>query len=134
VLFVCEHGAAKSVVAAAHFNQLAADRGLRFRAISRGTAPDPSVPPRIIDGLKNEGLSVPADFAPSVVTVKDVSAATRVVTFDVTLPIPTDASRVSRWDNLPAFSDGYGPASEAVRRNVRSLIAQLESLTRKKLR
>ena len=134
VLFVCEHGAAKSVVAAAHFNQLAAERGLPFRAISRGTAPDPSVPPRIIDGLENEGLKVPAGFSPSAVSVKDVNAATQVVTFDVTLPTQTDAPRVSRWDNLPAFSDGYGPASEAVRRKVRSLITELESLTRKKPR
>ena len=34
VLFICEHGSAKSVVAAAHFNQIAADRGLPYRAIS----------------------------------------------------------------------------------------------------
>jgi hypothetical protein len=99
-----------------------------------GTAPDPSVPPRITDGLKNEGLKVPVGFSPEAVTVKEVNAATHVVTFDVTLPIHTDGSRVSRWDNLPAFSDGYGPASEAVRRNVRSLIAQLESLTKKNSR
>jgi arsenate reductase (thioredoxin) len=134
VLFVCEHGAAKSVVAAAHFNQLASERGLHFRAISRGTAPDPSVPPPIIDGLKREGLSIPAGFAPSGVTGTDVNGATHVVTFDVTLPIRTDASRVTRWDKLPAFSDGYGPAAEAIRRNVRSLIARLESSTKKKSR
>lgn len=27
VLFVCEHGAAKSVIAAAHFNKIAKERG-----------------------------------------------------------------------------------------------------------
>ncbi|MGH9334858.1 MAG: hypothetical protein ACRD21_14045, partial [Vicinamibacteria bacterium] len=40
VVFVCEHGAAKSVIAAAHFNRLAKERELPFRAISRGTVPD----------------------------------------------------------------------------------------------
>ena len=39
VVFVCEHGAAKSVVATAYFNTLAAERGLPFRATFRGTAP-----------------------------------------------------------------------------------------------
>ena len=33
VVFVCEHGAAKSVVAAAHFNRMARERGLAVRAI-----------------------------------------------------------------------------------------------------
>jgi arsenate reductase (thioredoxin) len=40
VVFVCEHGAAKSVIATAYFNKLAAERGLRTRAIYRGVNPD----------------------------------------------------------------------------------------------
>ena len=36
VLFVCEHGAAKSVIAAAEFNRLAEQRGLAWRATFRG--------------------------------------------------------------------------------------------------
>ena len=38
VVFVCEHGAAKSVIATAYFNKLAAERGLPFRATFRGTS------------------------------------------------------------------------------------------------
>ena len=45
VLFVCEHGSAKSTVAAAHFDRLAAERGLAARAISRGTSPDAELAP-----------------------------------------------------------------------------------------
>src|SRR5215813_9354941 len=37
VVFVCEHGAAKSVIATAYFNKLAAERGLAYRATFRGT-------------------------------------------------------------------------------------------------
>ena len=129
VLFVCEHGAAKSVVAAAHFNQLAAERGLPFRAISRGTAPDPALPSRVIDGLRKEGLSVPAGFSPLLVTGTDVKMATRVVTFDVSLPVDADAARVSRWDDLPAFSADYGKASEAIRRKVQIFLEELAAPT-----
>lgn len=132
VLFVCEHGAAKSVVAAAHFNKLAAERGLPFRAISRGTAPDPLVPPRVVDGLKGERLSMPRGFAPALVTSADVSSASRVVTFDVTLPVSSDASRVSAWNSLPAFSDGYAPASAAIAEKVKNLLQELEAAAKKK--
>ena len=40
VVFVCEHGNVKSLMAASCFNQLAEQRGLPFRAVSRGVAPD----------------------------------------------------------------------------------------------
>ena len=59
VLFVCEHGNVKSLMAASYFNQLAAKRGLRLRAISRGSAPDSTtVPPPIIAGLRTDGVDV----------------------------------------------------------------------------
>lgn len=131
VLFVCEHGAAKSVVAAAHFNKLAAERGLPFRAVSRGTAPDPAVPAGIANGLRNEGLSVPAGFNPTVVAVTDVNAAARVVTFDVTLTNATPAKGLTRWDGLPAFSDGYSSASAAIRAKVETLIRELQSTAKR---
>jgi protein-tyrosine-phosphatase len=40
IVFVCEHGAAKSVIAAAWFNRLATERGLLERAIYRGASRD----------------------------------------------------------------------------------------------
>ena len=43
LLFVCLHGAAKSVVGAAHFRRLAAARGLAVDAVAAGTEPDPAL-------------------------------------------------------------------------------------------
>ena len=40
ILFLCPHNAAKSVIAAAYFDQLAAGRGLLYRGDSSGTDPD----------------------------------------------------------------------------------------------
>jgi protein-tyrosine-phosphatase len=132
VLFVCEHGAAKSVVAAAHFNRLAADRGLPFRAVSRGTAPDATVPTRITEGLRKEQLSVPEGFTPTEVLATDVAGATRIVTFDVTLPTTPESAKLRHWDGLPAFSDGYDPASRAIVGQVEALIRELEEAVKKK--
>ncbi|MGH9936946.1 MAG: hypothetical protein ACREAM_11915, partial [Blastocatellia bacterium] len=39
IIFVCEHGAAKSILSASIFNKLAGERQLNLRAIARGTNP-----------------------------------------------------------------------------------------------
>ena len=59
VVFVCEHGAAKSVIATAYFNKLAAERGLPFRATFRGTAPQDALSVRAVAGLEAEGVPIP---------------------------------------------------------------------------
>jgi hypothetical protein len=43
IVFVCEHGAAKSVIAAAYFNKLARERNLNYEAVCRGTFPDSTI-------------------------------------------------------------------------------------------
>src|SRR3954447_1387630 len=58
IVFVCEHGSAKSVVAAAHFNRLAAEARLPFRAVSRGVKPDAEVAVGVKAGLAADGIGV----------------------------------------------------------------------------
>jgi arsenate reductase len=126
VLFVCEHGAAKSVVAAADFNRMAAERGLPVRAISRGTAPAATVPSRITEGLERDGLRLSDGFTPTALSGTDMAQAIRIVSFDVILPTMRDSSRFVRWDGLPAFSDGYDAANRAITSMVESLIRELQ--------
>src|SRR5688572_23884618 len=56
VVFVCEHGAAKSVVAAAYFNKLAVERGLAARATARGADPQADLSVSAVKGLKEDGI------------------------------------------------------------------------------
>ena len=58
IVFVCEHGSAKSVIAAAHFNRLAEEKGLPYRAVSRGVQPDEAIPDGVKSGLRGDGLDV----------------------------------------------------------------------------
>ncbi len=51
VVFVCQHGTAKSMVAAAHFNRLAQQQNLPYRAISRGITPEASLQAATKTGL-----------------------------------------------------------------------------------
>ena len=77
IVFVCEHGAAKSVIAAAHFNRLASQSNLPYRAVSRGTKPDDAVAPTVRTGLTAEGFDV-STARPKAVSDEDIARAGRV--------------------------------------------------------
>ena len=122
VLFVCLHGAAKSVVAAAHFRRLAAARGLAMTAVAAGTEPDPELAPGAVKGLAGDGLTaVPA--RPRPVTLHDLDSAARVVSFGCDV-VPARGQRVDQWD-VPAVSDGYEMARRRIVDKVERLITEL---------
>jgi arsenate reductase (thioredoxin) len=85
VVFVCEHGAAKSVIATTYFNKIAAERGLKARATYRGVNPQAELSIGALKGLREDGLQVP-DAKPSPITQKDVEAATVIFAIGCTLP------------------------------------------------
>ena len=58
ILFVCLHGAAKSLIAACHLERLAKQRGMSVRATFAGTEPDPELTPAAVAGLEAEGIDV----------------------------------------------------------------------------
>ncbi len=126
VLFVCEHGSAKSLIAAEHFARLAAARALPLRAESAGVTPDDAVPQNVVIGLALDGFDVrnraPARFQPDLLV-----GARHVVSFGCTLPA-TDVA-VERWDDLPMVSDGYEAARSAIVARVESLLDRLDHRT-----
>src|SRR5215813_12035948 len=122
VLFVCLHGAAKSVIGAAHFRRLAAERGLAIGAVAAGTEPDPQLAPGAVKGLAGDGLE-PALTRPRPVTLYDLDSATRIVSFGCEV-VPARGQRVDQWD-VPAVSDGYAAARDRIVANVERLVADL---------
>jgi protein-tyrosine-phosphatase len=130
VVFVCEHGAAKSVVAAAHFNLLARERGLRMQAIARGTVPDERMAPAAVKGLVADGLKAP-EGRPELVRPEELAVARRAVALgcDLSRVAPTGV-RVDRWDEIPPMSADYAAAREAIVKRVKALLDELGSAPR----
>jgi protein-tyrosine-phosphatase len=130
VVFVCEHGAAKSVVAAAHFNRLARERGLRMHAIARGTVPDERLAPVAVRGLVADGLKAP-EGAPELVRAAEIAGARRTVALgcDVSRVAPAGA-RVDGWDEIPPMSADYAAARAAIVKRVKALLDDLEAAQR----
>jgi Protein-tyrosine-phosphatase len=117
VLFVCEHGAAKSVVAATHFNRLARERHMQLRAIARGTDPAPEIVPNAINGLQAEGLTLD-DHTPRRLSSTDVAQAMRVVSFCELPHEYGDHIPVVRWNDVPPVSENYARARNVIVENV----------------
>jgi arsenate reductase (thioredoxin) len=124
VLFVCLHGAAKSVLAAVLFDRLARERGLPWRAAAGGLEPDAVVSPAAAAGLLAEGIDV-REERPRAVTTADLAAAERVVSFGCDLSALAGPRAVARWDDVPAVSDGYPAARGRILEHLGRLVDDL---------
>ena len=125
VVFVCEHGAAKSVIATAYFNKIAAERGLPDRAVYRGANPQAELSVSALKGLRDDGMTLPSD-KPSPITSADVAAATHIFAIGCTLPSQAAASgKADSWDDVPD-DRGYAAQRDAIVRHVERLIDQLQ--------
>ena len=134
ILFLCPHGGAKSVMAAAYFNQLAAARALQFTATA-AAAEDPyaAVPEPVADLLERDGCDVQS-FRPRAVGPEDVEGAAKVVAIgcdpavlavDGELLEELAEEVVERWDDVPQASEDLEGAAAAIRRRIAALAEEL---------
>src|SRR4051794_10927760 len=126
VVFVCEHGAAKSVIATAYFNKIAAERGLPDRATYRGANPQAELSVSALKGLREDGLDVPS-AKPSPITPGDVTRATHIFAIGCSLPAHAASSgKADSWDDVPEHQ-GYAAQRDAIKKHVERLIDQLQN-------
>jgi arsenate reductase len=124
VVFVCLHGAAKSVIAASVFDRLAQARGLDVRATFAGTEPDPRISPTVVHNLHAEGVDLGGE-RPRHVTRDELARARHIVSFGCDLTDLTGAASVERWDDVPAVSDDYRKARDIIAGRVEALVEHL---------
>jgi arsenate reductase len=132
IVFVCEHGSVKSLIAMQWFNRLAAERGSTVRAISRGMTPDKAVPKGIVLNLGKDGFAVDG-FTPSRLSKPDLRLAERVVSIgaDVTEVTKGSDVKVVEWGDIPPASENYGVSRDAIRARIDSLLKELKRDSRK---
>jgi protein-tyrosine-phosphatase len=124
IIFVCEHGAAKSIIAAAYFNKLAREAGLAQRAIARGTHPDSELSQNTVAGLRGDSLE-PTEQTPRKLLTAEVVTAERLVTFceipeEYQTEVPTE-----EWNDVPPVSENYEKARDAILKKLHQLIQRL---------
>lgn len=127
VVMVCEHGTVKSVIAALLFDHEAKQRGLSFRAMSRGITVDDHVPDKIARALEDDGFRV-SGFEPQKLSNQDVADATRVIAIGTDLSafqgdgVPT----IQQWDDVPPASVDYGASKASLEAHIHALLDELE--------
>lgn len=125
VVFVCEHGAAKSLIAAAYFNKLAAERGLRSRAIFRGITPHQVLSVQAVDGLRSDDVPIP-DVRPTQVGLDELAWAKDVIAVGCALPSTLALSlKVIDWNDVPDEA-GYWAMRDAIVSHVRALLDEIQ--------
>jgi arsenate reductase (thioredoxin) len=122
VVFVCEHGSAKSIIAAVEFERMAKEKGLDLNILARGTNPDAKIPKLVRDGLKANGYDA-VNLKPTKVSEKDLKGAAKIVSFGPDLkPWLADGATASDWSATPSVGEDYQKAREYIRRQLEILL------------
>ena len=129
VVFVCEHGAAKSVIAAKELEKLARERGISIQAVSRGTTPEPEIPASVRTGLKADGIDI-GTMKPVQVKPEDVRDAARVISFGPDLSAVAGQKRVDDWGATPDVSANFAAARDYIVKRLQTLLDQIAEAKR----
>ncbi len=127
VLFICEHGTVRSLLAKLLFEEYAKDVGLAMVAVSRGTAIDSAVAPWMMRSLASDGFLI-GTWHPQRLAASDLAHARHVVSFD--LPAAVSASthaRREQWDGFPSVSANYAAGRDTIAVRVRHLVDSLQT-------
>jgi arsenate reductase (thioredoxin) len=125
IIFVCEHGAAKSVIAASYFNKMAKERNLDYVAECRGTNPDSEVSKGAKDGLTKDNVFDP-NTKPKKLLSSDTANVERIILFT---PLPSDLKtniKTENWSNIQNLDDDYEKRRNAIVKKINELLDSLE--------
>jgi chromate transporter len=129
VVFVCEHGAALSVISATYFNKFAKEENLNYHAVARGVTPQEKVSAQAATGLKRDGLA-PEIETPLALSRDDLNQAACVVTF---FPIPVKYSTKSpaeNWRDVTWAPGSYEKSRDGILMHMQDLVRKLRAETK----
>ena len=128
ILFLCPHGAVKSVIAVAYTAKFAEEKGLLVEVSNAGTEPDPAIPAKVIDLLATHGLNV-SDWRPKLVNTDILERADRVISLGCDLGVlQVPAHKAQTWV-VPAPSEDLIACHDMIKTRVGELIAELSDQT-----
>ena len=126
ILFLCPHGAAKSVIAAAYCRQLADQWSVPLHVTSAGTEPDAEVAPAVVALLRAEGIDV-ADQRPRRVTPEELAAASYIISLGCDLDdLARPGMVIEHWDDVPPPSQNLLATRDRIRAHVEQLVVAIK--------
>jgi arsenate reductase len=123
IVFLCQHGGAKSLIAASYFNRLNETAHLPYVASAAATEkPYEAVPSKIADFLERDGFAV-RSFKPHRMTPSELAGAARVIS----IGCHVRGRNIERWDDVPMVDDDLPGSAAAIRAHIAKLVKQLEA-------
>jgi arsenate reductase len=128
IVFVCEHGAARSVMASKYFERLANENGILVNAIFRGLSPDSSINRTTKAELTKDGFTLKNEN-PKRLTREDVQNSDLVVTLDCVLPETYNgySTRLLKYRGIPSINENYVLARDSIKRIVNDVLIKIKS-------
>ena len=125
IVFVCEHGSAKSIIAISYFNKIAKGRNLSWEAVSRGTTPDAEISAKTKKLLTDDHMPIP-QVKPQAITQKDIDEADHVILF---FPLPENIEgrdNLEHWPGIDAVNGDFQKLRDDIVAKLLPLIDSLE--------
>ncbi len=126
VLFVCEFGTAKSVIARELFRRRAASRGIDVAAISRGLVIEDHITPELRQRLTADGINPNAEPF-QLLQLQDWQRAKVIVAFNP-LPSVVPKAKVRDWTDVPSVVSSYPAARADMDRRIEALLDEFAAL------
>ena len=128
IVFVCEHGSSKSLVAAELFNRAAQQRGIATRAVSRAVSEkivEATVPTTLVHSLSGDGFD-DATFRPQPLTTAEAKNASHVVVINYDANVDAAGGRaLERWTIVHPVTVEYDGAKAELSSRIDALIERL---------
>jgi hypothetical protein len=126
IVFVCEHGSAKSVIAAAYFNELAKEKNLPYEAVARGTNPDKEISVKTKQLLIQDNL-FDKSFVPQKLSQHDLDGAQQVFLFYALPETIQSKDNIQYWLEIDAVNGDFVKLKNDI---VARLIPLIDSLSK----
>lgn len=123
ILFVCQYGTAKSVIAREFFRKRALRRGITVQAVSRGITIEDHISEGLRRNLAADGIN-PNVEAIQVLAPLDWQSADVVIAFN---PLPPGLlhADIRDWSDLPSMNERYKKSRAILKRRIDKLLDEV---------
>ncbi len=123
IVFVCEHGGARSTIASLYFNKMAKENHLHYRSVFRALSPDSTISNETKNGLIKDGFETDVLF-PVGLSAGDVHSSAMLISLDCKVPSSYHTDKT--WNGIPAISEDYMAARNTIVKHLNELITELK--------
>ena len=124
IIFVCEHGGARSTIASVYFNKMVKENHLAYQSIFRGLTPDSVITNETRKGLIADGFET-ALLSPVRLSAKEINSNTLLISLDCT--VPPSYTRYHTWQGIAPISENYDAARNKILQLLNELVVELKN-------